>query len=528
MNQLLLGAAVKKIGDLLEECKSQCINLKHITFEEKIDKWKYYYLQISLINAGLRHITNDDNALQEIRKDIFTQLINLYTGLFISDFVLFKNRAENENIEYNLNILLENKIWLINAEFINILNAFEITREILTLQKFPSEINFEVLFLSSELPKSIKYIESRLKEINSQKFYEVSINERSEQAFNLAFYILNSQNLWHVPSKSVFKTNEEFKTDYFPTYKPLNENYYRVAIFFFDMALKYDPQNVAASILKEITVLEKCMSDREFNHFNFIDNLKQIILENPNNGLPKVELAYAFCCIGKQDEAIKLIELALNDSPKSSYVRYRAFKIYLDYFNHEEEKRKELLNDAILIDPENPIFYYHRALYYFNKEEFHFACMDVDKAIDALGCITHKEFIWLRIQIYDSVLKYYPGTFLKGHAEKQDAKNNQILNVIHHLENKFKNDYNLKVFKSLRFSEIEFNVIFITETDGVPTKKETFKSIIFLDFCYQYIPSTNRKLIFFLRLPDELTRGRYVLNDGNLILSGLNLNEFLV
>ena len=81
-------------------------------------------------------------------------------------------------------------------------------------------------------------IENRLKDLNSQKIYQFTKNKISDQAFSLGFYILNSQNLYHVPPQSIFKTNDDFRSNYFPSYNPLNTNSYRAAKYFFDKAIE--------------------------------------------------------------------------------------------------------------------------------------------------------------------------------------------------------------------------------------------------------------------------------------------------
>jgi hypothetical protein len=517
--------AGKKINTLLNESIDECINSNnHKSFEQKIEIWDNNYVQIQLIYTGIKFTIHDNEIKNEIGKKYFIQTVNVFTGIFFIDFLYFKHQAENETNKEKLERLYNQEIGAIYSRFSDMFTSFDTPRGILFDENLPLDINTEVWSLNNELPKSIEHIGNRLKVLDSHKVHHISKNTTSEQAFNLGFYILNSQNLWHMPSKPIFKSNDDFKTNYFPSYKPISESCYKAAKIAFDIALEHDPQNMIAAIFKEITLLEEGLCNQDIDSA-CINRLKTISAQNPKDGFAKIELAYALCCAGELENAKNLIELALNDSPESAYVRFRSYKIYFDYFNYDEDKKNHLLNQAILLDPENPLFYYYRALDLFNKDKIHSALLDIDKAVEDLCYITNKELVWLRSQIYKAISTNYPETLKEGYAEQQHEKNSQIISLNNQIEVKYKTQYNLKTFKSLIISNVENNIVCVIETEGESETITQVESIIFLDFCYHYLPLINSGVDKTFSLPNKLTSGKHHFNQGNLILSGLELKE---
>ncbi len=162
MNELLIGTAGKKIGVLLSECQNQCLNSDHNSFEEKLEIWENHYLQVHLIYTGITQMINDNRVKNELRKHTFINTINVFTGIFLLDFISFKYQSEGQNNRIDLKNIYEDKIIPIDSSFSKIISGFDLTAEVLSDVNLPPEINTEVWSMNKELPKLVESIRLKL------------------------------------------------------------------------------------------------------------------------------------------------------------------------------------------------------------------------------------------------------------------------------------------------------------------------------------------------------------------------------
>ena len=531
--------AIKNISKLLKDCVDFCLHSNEgKSFEEKILIWEEQSNKIYTSYFSLKYLSKDDSTKQKLSKLIGVATINTFAGIFFIDFIEFKLQIERNENEGKLRSLKFDKVELFQNQIEKIVTRLDL---LIDLNLNP-EISTEVWTLHNEIPKTIELIESKLKEINSKKEYFISRNQKSAQAFNLGFYILNSQSLWHIPPNTVFKTIDDFKDGYFPNFQPLNFDCYRISKMLFDLALKFDSQNTAAAIFKEIAEIEESNNSQEECNSS-VKKLETIVSFNPQNGLANIELAYAYSCIMDYEKSKLYIDKALMLSPESAYVNYKAYKIYFnteDFRMTETGKKLLLLNEALKLDPYNPQFYYDRASFNTHDKNISQRVIDIDKAIDTLCHISNKEYFWSRRDVYHEYFLKYPWE----HSTISDMKNKikedeKMLQIISSRENILKKNIvvvderlentsipnnKLEKFKELKYNSNDNKVVVLDEFEQ-QAKAYTISKILFLDFCSFYDDSFKQKTSETFRFPSSFTSGKYCIFENILVLSDLSFSE---
>jgi tetratricopeptide (TPR) repeat protein len=532
--------AIKNISKLLKDCVDFCLHSNDgKSFEEKILIWEEQSNKIYTSYFSLKYLSKDDSTKQKLSKLIGVATINTFAGIFFIDFIEFKLQIERNENEGKLRSLKFDKFELFLNQIEKIVNRLDL---LIDLNLNP-EISTEVWTLHNEIPKTIELIESKLKEINSKKEYFISCNQKSAQAFNLGFYILNSQSLWHIPPNTVFKTIDDFKDGYFPNFQPLNFDCYRISKVLFDLALKFDSQNTAAAIFKVLAEIEECNRSHEECNSSVI-KLESIVSSNPLNGLANIELAYAYSCIMDYEKSKLYIDKALMLSPESAYIKYKAYKIYFntdDFRMTETDKKLLLLNEALKLDPYNPQFYYDRASFNTTYDKnISQRVIDIDKAIDTLCHISNKEYFWSRRDVYHEYFLKYPWEHSIISEMKNKLKEDEkMLEIISGRENRFKKEiavvderlentsipnYKLEKFKELKYNSKDNKVVVLDEFEQ-QAKAYTINKILFLDFCSFYDDAFKNKTSEIFRFPSSITKGKYCISENILVLSGLSFSE---
>ena len=88
-------------------------------------------------------------------------------------------------------------------------------------------------------------------------------------------------------------------------------------------------------------------------------------------------------------------------------------------------------------------------------------------------------------------------------------------------------NYELIEFKHLKLNEVS-KIVNVELKHGNNAQQHSFNKIIFLDFIYIHRIQNEaaKKILKRLILPEILTEGAFNIIKGNLVLSGLNINEF--
>ena len=94
-------------------------------------------------------------------------------------------------------------------------------------------------------------------------------------------------------------------------------------------------------------------------------------------------------------------------------------------------------------------------------------------------------------------------------------------------QDQISDNYELIEFKYLKLNEVS-KIVNVELKFGDNSQQHIFNKIIFLDFIYIHRSKNEatKNILKQLILPEILTEGAFNIISGNLVLSGLNINEF--
>lgn len=405
----------------------------------------------------------------------------------------------------------ENTINRSNCVLMNFAHAFH-----------PSTNNFE--FVTEQL----KTIELQL---NNKKtnIYDrdniLIINQKSNSLFNLAFYLINSDDITEVPNGNVMTNNFDFKSEYFPTFYALKYQDFGSAKLLFDLSARADSRNLYAKLYGQISALREDMHsqylclDREV----IINNIKSIEYEFPNNPIVYIELANAYASVGDWDAADEYTEKALAITDCSAYILHCAATIY--HNKCDDDKESAIMSDIVSCDFIHPRISFLEALYAFRKQNYLKSYFRIQKAIEQ-----GKSEDYFRLKA--DILKYFKVHLSEKQSNPLFEESAEDLPFINNFKQRrellFAEHHTFIAFSKVEFNKYYTSVSIILEDNNTESNYSLLNSansVLLLDLNI----SLNDLLV--LNISPDITSiivGEYSYNikDRVLLIRGVNIEQF--
>ena len=516
------GAALNLItaflANSIDKYNSEPDNLGPHTFQRRIGEFEDQVIRLAsmLTYLGISDYSSSNHQFAS------SQYSFAVIGSFIPDAHDFKDQVKHANQIPDLEAIKDNIIQ-VNHLVYNLHDALKPSENVLKASKLLTDIQDDAM----------KEANDKISQINTASF-GVKISPASEQLFNLGFYLSNSRHLFTLPDQSVTEGFFDFKTEFFPTFETIKWQDYLVADRLFDLALQADPANILAKIYKQTVRLEAAMwnEDANYDRNEIIRCLEEILAKYSRHALAHIELAGAYASISRYGRAQEHVEQALNISPDSSYVQYKAMIMYRNQY--EAEKADRLLS-SLDNEDNNPRIYYAKALAMVQKGLKWPSNLKAFFAINS--AVEHgksKDFFGLRNEILVTLKRQLSAADYESmRGEELTSEGELGIKLLDQREERFKMwDNVFSQLVSLTFSPDYASVEILTEhlpPIQLPLSDKK-ASVIFLDF---NLTLDELASLDAFACPSILTSGDFYVEDthtpsfGTLYLKNLNIESLV-